>query len=84
MNLIYVSLSFQILFKKRLSNKQWFSLFLVTVGCMVQKLDFNSLPQFTDITNQDMDLLKVSWAFILILVQARWSSTSLVGPILDT
>ena len=36
--------SFQLLFKRQLSRVQWFSLLLVTVGCMVQKMDLSHMP----------------------------------------
>ena len=31
--------AFQFLFKKYLSNKQWLSLLILTIGCVIQKLD---------------------------------------------
>lgn len=35
---------FQIIFKKYLSRKQWLSLMLLTVGCMVKQINFGDLP----------------------------------------
>jgi hypothetical protein len=32
-------ISFQFLFQRRLSAKQWFSLLILTIGCMFQGLD---------------------------------------------
>ena len=33
------------MFKRRLSHLQWFSLLLVTVGCMIQKMDISVTQQ---------------------------------------
>lgn len=33
----------QIVFRKKLSNVQWFSLILLTIGCIVNRLDFHAL-----------------------------------------
>lgn len=35
---------FQIIFKKYLSRKQWLSLMLLTLGCMVKQINFGDLP----------------------------------------
>ena len=47
---------YQYLFSRRLTRTQWLSLLLVTVGCMVQKME---LPQQHPTTsNDDGDLAK--------------------------
>lgn len=40
----YVCFRFQVVFKKQLSTKQWISLVLLTVGCMIKQLnlDYNN------------------------------------------
>ena len=63
--------SFQFLFKRRLSSIQWFSLLLVTIGCMIQKMDVGALMEVT--TEQDpqkrLNMLAVSTGVLLIFVQ---------------
>lgn len=34
--------SFQVIFKKQLSDKQWLSLFLLTIGCMLKQINFTT------------------------------------------
>jgi len=48
---------FQVLFKKKLSQIQWFSLLLLTLGCIIKQLNFNKLS-----------LLSVSFNLNLLLI----------------
>jgi solute carrier family 35 (UDP-sugar transporter), member A1/2/3 len=40
LRVVITGILFQIIFKKYLSRKQWFSLILLTLGCMVKQIDF--------------------------------------------
>ena len=67
------------LFKRQLSRVQWFSLLLVTVGCMVQKMELSHAssdeqPKLKYIINtrpQDSKAARLGTGFILIAVQGR-------------
>lgn len=38
---VVTGIVFQILFRRQLSQKQWFSLILLTLGCMIKQIDFS-------------------------------------------
>ena len=42
---------FQFVFKKYLSRKQWLSLLILTVGCVIQKMDIPSFQSQSEIAN---------------------------------
>ena len=42
---------FQFVFKKYLSRKQWLSLLILTVGCVIQKMDIPSFRSQSEIAN---------------------------------
>uniref|UniRef100_A0A182Q0Q2 CMP-sialic acid transporter n=1 Tax=Anopheles farauti TaxID=69004 RepID=A0A182Q0Q2_9DIPT len=44
LRVVITGILFQIIFKKYLSRKQWFSLLLLTVGCMLKQWNFSILP----------------------------------------
>lgn len=44
---VITGILFQIIFKKYLSRKQWLSLTLLTLGCMVKQINFGDTPQST-------------------------------------
>lgn len=44
LRVVITGILFQIIFKKYLSRKQWISLLLLTVGCMVKQINFGDLP----------------------------------------
>ncbi|CAO1311743.1 unnamed protein product [Diamesa serratosioi] len=74
---------FQIIFKKYLSRKQWFSLILLTAGCMVKQIDFgdsavpkldneshaNGTVAIENISGKNMNGFNLSINAIFILVQ---------------
>lgn len=41
---VITGILFQIIFKKYLSRKQWLSLILLTLGCMVKQINFGDMP----------------------------------------
>lgn len=43
---------FQIIFHKILSRRQWFSLILLTIGCMIKQINFNSANKSNEIQHQ--------------------------------
>ncbi|XP_058058857.1 UDP-galactose transporter senju [Anopheles bellator] len=43
LRVVITGVLFQIIFKKYLSRKQWFSLLLLTIGCMLKQWNFSSL-----------------------------------------
>ncbi|XP_055638526.1 UDP-galactose transporter senju [Toxorhynchites rutilus septentrionalis] len=47
LRVVITGILFQIIFKKSLSRKQWFSLCLLTLGCMLKQWNF-SLPSLND------------------------------------
>lgn len=53
---------FQVIFKKQLSRMQWFSLFLLTFGCIVKQLDTtaaNGIPKLSIAFNMSLALILV-------------------------
>jgi solute carrier family 35 (UDP-sugar transporter), member A1/2/3 len=44
LRVVITGVLFQIIFKKYLSRKQWLSLILLTLGCMVKQIDFGDTP----------------------------------------
>lgn len=60
---VVTGIIFQILFKKKLSRMQWFSLLLLTVGCIVKQLDVSSGVGVPKIS------FKVNFSLVLIVVQ---------------
>lgn len=57
--------SFQVLFKVRLSAKQWMSIGLLTLGCMLHKLDIKALASGQKL---EMGLAPL----LLVAVQVGW------------
>uniref|UniRef100_A0A182P4A3 CMP-sialic acid transporter n=1 Tax=Anopheles epiroticus TaxID=199890 RepID=A0A182P4A3_9DIPT len=51
LRVVITGILFQIIFKKYLSRKQWFSLLLLTVGCMVKQWNFSL---FSTTSSQDL------------------------------
>lgn len=49
---VVVSLSSQIIFHKILSRRQWFSLILLTIGCMIKQISINSTNKSNEIQHQ--------------------------------
>nr|CAD7255861.1 unnamed protein product [Timema shepardi] len=66
-------ISVQVLFQKKLSGKQWLSLILLTVGCMVKQIDISSLYSSSSVSTTAHS--NSPWEFrlsvnaLLILVQ---------------
>lgn len=56
---------FQIIFKKKLSRMQWFSLFLLTIGCIVKQFDSSAKGDGATPTFK----LEINASFGLIIVQ---------------
>lgn len=50
---------FQFLFKKKLSKIQWFSLLLLTCGCIIKQLSFGKLSSASFIVNMNLGLIMV-------------------------
>lgn len=51
LRVVITGILFQIIFKKYLSQKQWVSLILLTVGCMIKQINFGDQPETTVLTN---------------------------------
>jgi len=61
---------FQFLFNKQLSSYQWLALVILTVGCIIQGLDFASLFGYSDASvESDRKINFFSFAMVLMLVQ---------------
>lgn len=79
LRVVITGVLFQIIFKKSLSRKQWFSLCLLTLGCMLKQWNF-TLPGSTEVQQQQSDDgstfhgknisgFDLSFSAVLILVQ---------------
>lgn len=63
---VVTGILFQIIFKKYLSRKQWLSLMLLTVGCMVKYLNFGDVPvSSVDATPK----IAIGFSYFFILIQ---------------
>ncbi|GFV67544.1 UDP-galactose transporter senju [Trichonephila clavipes] len=60
---------FQVLFKKQLSKKQWFSLILLTLGCIVKQLHTTPYVPQDDGTKLSSTTPHMYFYFLLILLQ---------------
>ncbi|TRY78282.1 hypothetical protein TCAL_08762 [Tigriopus californicus] len=72
--LLFTGNVFQIMFKRYLSEMQWYSLCLVTLGCVVQKLDYATISKLfgpVDLSIQNVFYNSIS--FLLIVVQLSCS-----------
>lgn len=77
--LLMTGVIYQFLFKRKLSGKQWISLLILTVGCMIQKLNPDLLGSLyeADTNAEDknkgiLDLLglfSLSHGLILVMIQ---------------
>ncbi|TRY78873.1 hypothetical protein TCAL_08773 [Tigriopus californicus] len=71
---VYDNKSMLIMFKRYLSGMQWYSLCLVTLGCVVQKLDYATISKLfgpVDLSIQNVFYNSIS--FLLIVVQLSCS-----------
>lgn len=78
LRVVITAVLFQILFHRKLSVKQWVSLFVLTAGCMVKQIPFGDEKQVDDsMTDVDVIIKPVakgaasylSWNMLLIIVQ---------------
>ncbi|XP_040575944.1 UDP-galactose transporter senju [Lepeophtheirus salmonis] len=67
--LILTGVIYQVIFKKYLTRKQWFSLIILTIGCMIQRMDISSSSQISSRINFG----EKGWGLHLILFQALCS-----------
>ncbi|KAI8043717.1 UDP-galactose transporter senju [Drosophila gunungcola] len=56
LRVVVTGILFQIIFKKYLSQRQWISLIMLTLGCMMKQIDFGS---FYSDTNDDSELAAI-------------------------
>ncbi len=69
---VVTGIIFQILFSKKLSKIQWFSLILLTVGCIIKQVGYSLLTSSTTTQSSTNETNKVDYfnaGLILILVQ---------------
>lgn len=67
----------QVLFSKTLTRMQWFSLILLTIGCMVKNVNFKTIYTGDDLNNGSvhnssstkMDGMGINYSTLLILIQ---------------
>ncbi|XP_014271305.1 UDP-galactose transporter senju [Halyomorpha halys] len=65
---------FQVIFNKKLSGKQWFSLVLLTAGCMLKVINFGDAPVEIAQQAQGKQLsLSASFSSMLLLLQVACS-----------
>ena len=72
--LLMTGIIYQFLFKRKLSGKQWISLLILTLGCMIQKLNPEILGSKIINTNDAsgnglLDTLSLSSGLLFIMVQ---------------
>lgn len=78
LRVVITAVLFQILFHRKLSVKQWISLFVLTAGCMIKQIPFGDEIQVDD-SATDLDVIikpvakgtasYFSWNMLLIIVQ---------------
>ena len=61
--LLMTGVIYQFLFKRKLSGKQWISLLILTLGCMLQKMNLLNTDNFTTVS--------VGSGIVLIFIQVR-------------
>ncbi|GBM52482.1 UDP-galactose transporter senju [Araneus ventricosus] len=66
---VITGIVFQVLFKKQLSRKQWVSLILLTVGCIVKQLHTTPSIPLEDAKQADGASPQTYFYFLLVLVQ---------------
>ena len=66
----------QVLFKRRLSGRQWFSLLLLTLGCVIKQLNFGDLAAAQSGKAWHEGLFSVNLLLILVQVSAVTSVSS--------
>ncbi|XP_047002356.1 UDP-galactose transporter senju [Schistocerca americana] len=75
---VVTGIAFQVLFKKKLSGKQWLSLVLLTVGCMMKETDMSSDKKnsFTSTSTPTASQAGFHFSFnaLLIVIQTVCSS----------
>ena len=76
--LLLTGVIYQFLFKRKLSGRQWISLLILTLGCMIQKLnpDLLGSKYISDETPEIgvMDVLSLSSGLIFIMIQVLCDS----------
>ena len=76
--LLLTGVIYQFLFKRKLSGRQWISLLILTLGCMIQKLnpDLLGSKYVSDETPEIgvMDMLSLSSGLIFIMIQVMFDS----------
>ncbi|KAK4887589.1 hypothetical protein RN001_003860 [Aquatica leii] len=76
---VTTALLFQVIFKKNLNKKQWFSLILLTVGCMLKGWNFSN-PDTKDLDpNKTAKLSSLSLDFNTILIFIQLLCSCLAG-----
>merc|ERR550519_938258 len=77
LRLLLCGLIYQILFKRQLSGKQWMSLVLLTVGCMLKGLD-NEAPPTSAKAEAEPQVSMVSYTtgIVFMLIQVLCSSVA--------
>jgi len=71
--LLLTGVIYQILFKRSLSSKQWLSLLILTVGCMIHASGSGSEVTSDSSNNSEEDLVKFGTGCVFILVQVLCS-----------
>ena len=71
--LLMTGVIYQFLFKQKLSGKQWVSLLVLTLGCMIQKLNPDLLgSNVVSKSSPDLsDMLSLSSGIIFIMIQVE-------------
>ncbi|XP_054715721.1 UDP-galactose transporter senju-like [Uloborus diversus] len=70
LRVVVTGVVFQVLFKKQLSRKQWISLLLLTVGCIVKQMHTKpSMPSEKDSEGNETSSHAAYFYFLLVLIQ---------------
>ncbi|XP_014252561.1 UDP-galactose transporter senju [Cimex lectularius] len=78
MRVVLTGIVFQLIFNKKLSFKQWLSLVVLTVGCMVKQIDFGDMPDKTDLKIGEKEL-SISYSLGSLLLIAQILCSCLAG-----
>lgn len=75
LRVVITGVLFQIIFKKYLSRKQWLSLLLLTLGCMIKQIDFGDRSESSEVAKNEAIRVKNTAGFdlsinaVFILIQ---------------
>lgn len=73
LRVVITGILFQIIFKKTLSKIQWFSLILLTIGCMLKHIEFETTSDISSEFSKNTKGFELSLSALLIIIQVLCS-----------